>query len=192
MTTLQYDRERAIETARAILARPFVVFDTETTGLGDDAEIVEISCIDHCGAVLLDSLVKPTVRIPKEAHDVHGIGDRDVRRAPTFADLWPKVRALFEGTDVLAYNRYYDCRLLEQSLAAHGITASVGAVYSGSCIMELYAQYYGAWNDYRGSYTWQSLGKSVAQCSLSVDGELHRALADARMSLAVLQHIATG
>lgn len=47
--------------------------DTETTGLGDDAEIVEICIIDSHGFILLNTLVKPTKPIPDEAIAIHGI-----------------------------------------------------------------------------------------------------------------------
>ena len=48
------------------------ILDTETTGLYDDAEIVEISIIDENGGVLLDTLVKPLKPIPAEATAIHG------------------------------------------------------------------------------------------------------------------------
>lgn len=41
-----------------------LILDTETTGLGDDAEIVEIAIIDQDKNVLLNSLVKPSKPIP--------------------------------------------------------------------------------------------------------------------------------
>ncbi|HHQ4784521.1 TPA: hypothetical protein ACSPZU_004090, partial [Aeromonas veronii] len=42
------------------------ILDTETTGLDDQAEIVEISIIDQLGKVVFDSLVKPQKPIPAE------------------------------------------------------------------------------------------------------------------------------
>ena len=61
---------------------------------------------------------------------------------------------------------------------------------SNFCIMELYAQFWGDWHDYHGSYTWQALGNALDQCGITIEGPLHRALADARGALAVLQYIA--
>ena len=55
--------------------------------------------------------------------------------------------------------------------------------------MQLYAEYYGAWSDWHGSFTRQSLVRAVDQCDLTFDGNAHRALADARASLAMLQHM---
>ena len=56
--------------------------------------------------------------------------------------------------------------------------------------MELYARFWGDWHDYHGSYTWQALGKALDQCGITIEGPLHRAMADAREALAVLKYIA--
>ena len=42
-------RQLAVKSAQSLFLRDFLVVDTETTGLGDDAEIVEISVIDDTG-----------------------------------------------------------------------------------------------------------------------------------------------
>ena len=60
-------RRSAIEMAREMVARRPVYLDTETTGLDEQSEIVEISLIDSDGSVLLDTLVKPLERIPAGA-----------------------------------------------------------------------------------------------------------------------------
>lgn len=65
-----------------------LILDTETTGLGDDAEVaevVELAVIDCAGAVLLDTLVRPSGRVPAEAAAIYGITDAmlaDLARAP--------------------------------------------------------------------------------------------------------------
>ena len=43
-----------------LIAAGCIVLDTETTGLGDDAEICEITILDVTGAPILDTLVRPT------------------------------------------------------------------------------------------------------------------------------------
>ena len=53
------ERQLAIREARRLLELDLVIFDTETTGLGPDAEIVEIAALKVDGTVLLDTLVKP-------------------------------------------------------------------------------------------------------------------------------------
>ncbi len=186
-------RQNAHWMARDMLSEPLVIFDTETTGLGVDAEIVEIACIDGRGDVLLTSLVRPTHAIPRDASNTHGITDADVQGAPTIVDLMPRLREIWEqanrGNRVFAYNLDYDARLLAQSFEARRKRWPFPH-RSGNDIMQLYAEYYGAWSDWHGSFTWQSLSRAVEQCDLTFDGDAHRALADVRASLAVLQHMA--
>ena len=50
--------------------------------------------------------------------------------------------------------------------------------------------YRGEWGDRHGSYTWQSLSEVALQCGLEWEGDPHQALADARMALGVLRHMA--
>ena len=50
--------------------------------------------------------------------------------------------------------------------------------------------YRGEWSDTHGSYTTQSLSDAAVQCGLEWDGDPHQALADARMALVVLRHMA--
>ena len=55
-----------IQWAQSLFALPtFCILDTETTGLDDNAEIVEIAIIDKEERTLINQLVKPTQRIPR-------------------------------------------------------------------------------------------------------------------------------
>ncbi len=146
------DRDQAILWARRILAdETVVILDTETTGLGQEAEIVQIAVIDTAGNVLLDTLVKPQTEIPAEASRIHGITDEMVADAPAF----DAVQLGIEGKTVVTYNANFDARMIRQSLAQYDKDAP--AVKAYECAMETYAAYYGEWNDYFGSYKWQPL-----------------------------------
>ena len=57
-------------------------FDTETTGLSDEDEIVHIAIVDIDGSVLIDTLVKPSKLIPSEATYIHNITNKMVEYAP--------------------------------------------------------------------------------------------------------------
>lgn len=75
-------REEAVVRCREWLSKGAVFVDTETTGLNKDDEIIENYIVDAYGAILLDSLVKPTKPIPPEATMINGITNKDVMRAP--------------------------------------------------------------------------------------------------------------
>ena len=47
--------------------------DTETTGLDNGAQIIEIAIIDGTGDVMVDLRLKPSVPIDERAQEVHGI-----------------------------------------------------------------------------------------------------------------------
>ena len=99
------DRSAAIEVARDWVSMNFVVLDTETTGLGSRDRVVEISCIDRNGNVLVDSLVNPGIAIPVASTAIHGISDTDVADKPSLPALWPLVRNAVRSAEcVLVYN----------------------------------------------------------------------------------------
>lgn len=165
-----------------------VIFDTETTGFGPEAEIVEIAIIDENGAVLLDTLIKPTIHIPAEASAIHGITDHMVVDAPTIRDVFDDILAAFDYNEVWAYNAEYDMRLLKQSVAAR--SGFIGfPEWNVNCAMLAYAAHKGDWNPKYRNYRWHSLTDAMRQLGLEWEGEAHRAMADTRATLAVLQSI---
>jgi DNA helicase-2/ATP-dependent DNA helicase PcrA len=99
--------------------RDFTVVDIETTTNDvDRAEVVEIAAVrvrDRAIVDELSSLVRPEGPIDPNAAAVHGISAGDVAGAPTFAELWPRVRA-FCGSDMLvAHNgHHFDFPILER------------------------------------------------------------------------------
>lgn len=188
------DRVRAIRTARDIIRRRPLILDTETTGLHERAEIVEVAVINWDGAVLLDTLVQPDDPIPAAATAVHGITDEMVRGAPRFDVVWQaQLRGIVEGAvayytqPLCIYNADYDLRLIRQSLRRYGIRPAF--LKPPICLMELYAQFAGELSAYFGGYRWHKLESAASLCGVSVDGA-HRALTDCRMALSVLKSIA--
>ena len=182
------DRAEAIRAAQLLLEQNPAILDTETTGLGSGDEVCEIAVIASDGRVLLDRRVCPTRPISADATRIHRITDADVADAPSLNRFRGLIRRLDDPHIAIAiYNAEFDMRIIDQSLRSTNYSNRVNT----HCIMNLYAQYYGAWDDWHGSYTWQSLGNAARQCDLTWEGEPHTALSDARMALAVLRHIAS-
>lgn len=167
-----------------------LIMDTETTGLGDDAEIVEISLIDTTGEILLNTLVKPRRQIPPEATAIHGITNEMVADAPSWIKVCSKFYHLINGRNVVIYNSDYDTRLLEQTNAANWI---VGPCFIEppvfECAMLAYAEFYGQKSD-RGGYKWQKLTAAAAQQGVTLEGTPHRALSDCLTTLGVIKAMA--
>ena len=168
-----------------LLDRPDVlVLDTETTGLGPEAEVIEIAVIDTTGAVLLDTLSLPQDHIPKAASDIHGLTYDRLKR--TDAPPWPEVHdqllTVLEGVSVvLGWNVSFDRRVLQQTAKRHGLR-----------LHKL------SWRDLLADYRAirptgrHRLGDAANREGVTVKGSAHRALTDCQTVLAVMQSVADG
>ncbi len=108
------------------LHKPLCVFDLETTGtnVGKD-RIVEISVLKvfpDGSRESMTRLVNPQMYIPKEASEVHGITDADVKDAPKFEELAPKIMEMLNGSDLGGFNsNKFDVPLLAEEMLRAGI-----------------------------------------------------------------------
>ena len=188
-------REAISRQARAWLEANALILDTETTGLGDDAEVVELAVIDCAGAVLLDTLVRPSGPVPAEAAVIHGITDAMLADAPTWSEIHDRFCDLVEGRQVVIYNHEFDVRVINQTARRYGLQAPQGfdLVLGGSavhCAMQAYAGFYGAWNAEKGRYRWQKLSTAAQQQGVTVENA-HRALGDCLMTLGLVRAMAS-
>jgi DNA polymerase-3 subunit epsilon len=105
----------------AVHALHLVAIDTETTGRDPLVDrVVEVACVfwREGGIVERKSwLINPGIPIPKEAFDIHGIGDEEVKNAPPFSAIVPELYAILEGHVPMAYNAEYDRKILMAELA---------------------------------------------------------------------------
>ena len=168
----------------------YIFGDTETTGLGSDAEICQIAIINSKGETLLDTLVKPVQPIPAEATAIHGITNEMVQYAPAFPI--PEIYMILKGRNVIIYNRDYDVQMLYQSQSTqselwHHDWKTIATFH---CAMKHFAPIYGDWNDYRKNYRWKSLSAACGYYGIPVSENVHSALADCLMTLKVCQEMA--
>lgn len=183
------EKAHAIKRSRELVTLDALVLDTETTGLDENAEIVEISLITMSGRVVLDSLVKPKNPIPQDATKVHGISMEMVKDAPTFNELWEKgLETLLFDRTLAIYNAEYDLRILEQTCRIRDITSP--NKLEAECAMKLYAGYKGDWDERFNKFKWHSLSSAARQCGLQLPEDLHRSLADIRLTREVILHMA--
>jgi DNA polymerase-3 subunit epsilon len=106
----------------------FVAFDTETTGLGSDARIIEIAFVRFEGGEIAENwstFLKPNdVKWDdpgvQKALEVNKINVTDLFTAPTFMDVFHHVAAHLRSADVwVAHNAEFDLRMLDQEHKAH-------------------------------------------------------------------------
>ena len=108
------------------LTRPLVVFDLETTGLDLVRDrIIQLSYIK----VMPDGeerrenlLVNPGKAIPQEVTELTGISNDDVKDAPTFKEIDPKLNEKMKDCDFAGYNsNHFDIPMLAEEFLRAGI-----------------------------------------------------------------------
>ena len=112
------------------LNRPLIVFDLETTGINIALDrIVELYAIriePDGQETHRHELIDPTIPIPIEASQVHGIYDKDVAGKPTFAQLAPELEQFMRQCDFGGFNsNRFDFPLLVEEFYRAGIEFEV-------------------------------------------------------------------
>lgn len=121
-----------------VLERPLVFFDLETTGTDVATDrIIEMAFIkvmpDGQWQVRPDQsqgqgrmLINPEMPIPQESTAIHGIGDADVKDAPTFASISARLYRWLEGCDLAGFNsNRFDVPLLAEEFLRCNIAFKV-------------------------------------------------------------------
>jgi DNA polymerase III subunit epsilon len=184
-------RSAAYDWARQIVQEPRVVFlDTETTGLNNDAEVIDIAIVDRDGHVLLDTLVRPSDVIPLDATNIHGLDDPAVADAPTWDAVYPLVgRILDSYGPVVVYNADFDRRVISQTNALYGLPDFDA---DWQCAMKQHAAYVGIWHDKYSTWRWHKLVDALQMMGHRAPAVQHRAVADAEGSRQVVFAMAAG
>jgi len=114
--------------------RGYAVLDLETTGFSPETEqIVELSVVlfDPQGVeeAAYTTLLNPGRSIPAEAVRVHGITDRMVADAPTFAAVAAEVYAQMENRILVGHNvTAFDLKFLTRAFERQGVEYAPPAV----------------------------------------------------------------
>lgn len=179
---LKEDTKAKAKTAiTSLLGRDDVlILDTETNGVGQSSEVIEISIINTKGDVLLDTLLKPkTMTMNPFAERVHGISLKMLRDAPNWSEVFPQLSTFADRRTILAWNASFDAGVVAQTSTIWNLEQPRWLFV---CAMRLYAKKRGI--KIRG------LHKSVVDEGLShllETYDSHRALGDVRFVLEVLR-----
>ncbi|MEF9776396.1 3'-5' exonuclease, partial [Escherichia coli] len=111
--------------------------DTETTGLDNTAEALEIGLTDASGQVVFETRLKPTVAIGAQAAAVHGISEQALCGAPLWTDVALQLRHAIGDRPVIIFNARLDIRILKQTAVAHSDPADWLEEMTVYCAMEL-------------------------------------------------------
>jgi DNA polymerase III subunit epsilon len=168
--------------ARSLLSGgEFVVLDSETTGLGNPIDFVEVGVLSSRGEPLFDSLIKPSCRIDPRASRVHGHTAESLTGERRFFEVYPDLLDVLWAKRVVVYNASYDRRVWDAAVGRLGARAALaGEAAPWECAMRAFAAYVGE-RSKRGGYKNQKL-----------PGSDHTALGDARATLRLIERMAEG
>ncbi len=118
----------------------WVVLDTETTGLGKGAEVLEIAIVDKHGAVILDTLVRPKGPIQSGAQAIHGISRKMAADSPPWPEIAKRLENIAAENVIIAYNAEFDVRMIAQTFEKWGLApCKIEAI----CAMNAYSDFCG-------------------------------------------------
>jgi len=156
---------------------PFVVIDTETTGLMAPMghRVVEVGAVRYENGVeagQFSTLLNPDRRMEPDASRVNGIEDGDLIGQPPFAEIAPELMHLLDGALLVAHNAEFDAGFLGMELFIaqfSGKLASAALPNPWLCTLQLARAYFSFGRNNLGAVA-QRLGVNVSQA--------HRALSD--------------
>ena len=161
------------------------VLDTETTGLGNNDQIIEIAVCDASGRVCYEQRISPSVPINPKAEEVHGISLDDLAECPQWPEIVDSLQTLLTGQTVVIYNSDFDLGMLRSTSQAFETDDAWLNTLSIRCAMELSVQAFGATNRY-GTI---SLANAAEAAGVSWPGEAHSAKVDALVTLGILRSL---
>src|SRR5215208_7114380 len=175
-------REDAVRWARSLLLKgDFVVLDSETTGLGNPIDFVEVGVLSARGEPLFDSLIKPSCRVEPGASRVHGHTTQSLSGERCFVEVYPDLLEVLWAKRVIVYNASYDRRVWDAAVGRLGARAALaGELAPWECAMRAFAAYVGQRSKRGGSKNQKLVGGD------------HTAIGDARATLRLIERMAQG
>ena len=157
-----------------------VILDTETTGLSETAQLIEICILDFHGNILLNERVKPSVKVSDGAREVHGIKNRDLKSCRTWPEVYKDYVEVTAGKNIVAYNAKFDKRIITQTCRAFDLTMKKRKWY---CLMLAFSELVGRTR--YGDYKWHKLSTAAWVFDARPNDDAHSAYGDCETTLAV-------
>ena len=165
-----------------LLTPDSLIVDTETTGTGSDARMIELSIISTDGEVLYNQLFATGEPLPEVIPGITGITDEMLSDQPYFESEAEKIAKIISGKKLIGWNVSFDKRIIENEFASAGKLSLLSPA---------------GWEDAMEMYSF-SQGKAKKWCKLIRakeemrigESQEHRATADCMDTLAVLRSAA--
>lgn len=194
-SSINIPRLSAIQQAQYLMqieGTDVVVWDSETTGLGDSDEIVSIAAVTLSGGeIVFDEgnifiCPMPPEKVDKAAH-IHGITSEFLQGKPHFVNVYERLRNALHGKIWVAYNVSFDWRMLDLMCARYNCDPIVPAIVIDA--MDIVTRYNSDWTTGRANASKIKLVDAAELLGVIVQ-DAHNALGDCVMTRLVIDSIA--
>ena len=181
----RYNRWHAIQALDKL--EDFLILDTETTGLGKQAEMSEIAIVDYrSGQVLLNTLIQP-INLEKyevsKARELTGISTDMLLDSPMLIDIWDDILSLLQAKHVTSFNTDFDLKMIRNSARLAGIR-SIPPLYA-TCLMKLCTAYC----NYDYSMSLEEARVRFQPDTSTFESKAHRALFDTLLTREIIRKL---
>jgi len=165
----------------------FTAIDFESAGAGSGSTDVAVQVGMACWSMAKGhhdayvSYLASDRPVQWSARKVHGIGDEDLRDAPTLLSLWPELKGRLAGAVIVAHGHGTEKRFL-RSFPGHGFGPWIDTLHLSRALWPEIP-------DHSLGPLCDQLGLSAAVRELVPGRSWHDALFDAVASLVVLTHV---
>jgi len=169
-----------------------IVWDTETTGVGTDDEIVSIAACNPLGDRLLDLRIRPEhperlLEGDPSPASITGITPESLAKCPTFPQVYSQIKQVLDGQIWVIYNSGFDTKMLDQVCIRHGLTPITPLGVNDA--MEMFAEWNGEWNPVYRKFVPKTLTVAAETMGIIADNA-HDALADVLTTVALVRALA--
>ena len=162
-------RDSAISAAKNILANPdkYFLWDTETSGVTGQSEILEMAMVSLSGDVLFHDYFMPSGDISADAIKINTLTKHKLQEkgAKPYNASHDKIKKIASERVPIAYNASFDIRVLRQSAAVYGLPMPFGDTFI--CAMQLATAFYREKRALNGNHT--AIGDCLTMLDLLKD-----------------------
>jgi len=109
--------------------REKLYLNIESTGISDNAEIVQLSITKPDNTILFNELIKPSQQIEKDATYIHGLTNEMLENCRTWKEIAPEVKKILKDKVIFAYKASFDKILIQQSSIINNVDFNTDDYY---------------------------------------------------------------
>ena len=99
----------------------YVLLDTQTTGISNHDEIIQLVVIGFNKETLYQQYFKPSVNSSKQAYEVHHIEDHFLQDKPLWKNCWAEIESLLKDKIILIQNATFKSKMIQQTCEKYQI-----------------------------------------------------------------------